>query len=145
MAIATGTAAVIGAGLTAAGVLGGGALGSRASNRAARLQQQTSAEAIALERERDAEELRRYNEQREELRQAWTEQEARRNALLARYGRGPSSQRTMPPGWTPMSATAGATSRILAPRVAMLAKPEESEPLTPPLIPPRHPWGDWGA
>lgn len=138
---------VIAAGIVAAGGIAGGVLSSRASNKATRAQQQSTAEAIALERERDAEELRRYNEQREELKQAWSERETRRNALLARYGRGPSSQRTMPPGWTPVAAgAAGAASRPMSsPQVAMLANPEGGEPLTPPLVPLRHPWGDWGA
>lgn len=137
----------LGAGITAGAGLLGGALSARATRQATRTSRASQQEALQYERERDAEEKRRYDEQQEQLRQAWMQREQQRQELLNRYGRGSRySTRGMPPGWTPGATGGGVTSLGRGVSVTPpMGISSTSEPLTPPLVPPRNPWGDWGV
>ena len=82
-----GTATIVAAGLGAAGVLGSGALGSRSANRAARLQSQSTREALDFQRQQAAEEKARRDKQDAELLTAWNEHVARRRPYWERADR----------------------------------------------------------
>jgi len=79
MAIATGTALLIGAGLAAGGKVAGSAIQSRASGRATEAGLEANQEALDYRREQDARAEAAYEEQ-------WRAREADRRLLLQRYG-----------------------------------------------------------
>jgi hypothetical protein len=79
MAIATGTALLLGAGLGAAGKIGGAALASRGQGKATEAGLEANREALQFSREQAARAEDAY-------RARWDAWNAGRNALLERYG-----------------------------------------------------------
>ena len=151
--------AVIVAGVTAAGALAGSALSSRATNRASGIQARSLQEALTFEREKEAEDRRRYEEQQALLKAQWdAEQERRRpfreaaeRLIRGRGGSVPSRSAGMPVGWTPGAAQASrpsfsAPSRAFTERTpssnlsmgspvpAMFGQPQGGSP---------YGWGEW--
>ena len=71
---------------TGVGQLGGALIGSHASSSAAKRAQESTNQAIQLQREQMAESQRRYDAQMAWYRQAYEQREAVRRELLRRYG-----------------------------------------------------------
>jgi hypothetical protein len=116
MAIATGTAAVIGAGLTAAGVVGGAKIGAggnkaaaeadaRANAAATEAQLTGSREALAFAREQEAARKAEHERAAAAYAAQWDARENARMALLQRYG---ISGQAVPSGMAAGGAPAGA-------------------------------------
>jgi hypothetical protein len=113
MAIATGTAALIAAGIAAGGTVAATKIQSNAANKAARLQRDATRDALDYEREQDQYVRSRY--EKEDAR----EDEARRlyQQYLAANGKGPA------PGTTP-----AATAPTNMDPVAVAARAAVSQP-----------------
>jgi len=102
MAIATGTALLLGAGAAAAGQVGGAAIASRASGKATEAGLEANQEALDYRREQDARAEAAYEEQ-------WRAREADRRLLLQRYGIDVASLPAAPAG--PPGGAPGAVPR----------------------------------
>lgn len=115
MAIATTTAAVIAAGIGAAGGVTGGVLASKGNKEAAKSQERSNqaaltsqdkaaAEALAFEREREAARKAEHDMAMQAYRAQWNAREQARVGLLRRYGV------NVPPGLMGGGAPQGALS-----------------------------------
>lgn len=93
MAIATGTAAVIGAGLTAAGAFGGAKVAANSANKSTKAQLAANDQAMAYTREQDAKAEREKAEAKEKYFQA-------NRDLYRMYGDAMIKKYGLPPGMT---------------------------------------------
>lgn len=100
MAIATGTAAVIGAGIAAAGSIGAAKIKSDAEKKALAAQSQANADVTALTREQAEEERRRYDQEWQDYLDRHAAWRARRDAAT-----GPRYRRNTVPGAVQPNAT----------------------------------------
>lgn len=79
-------AVVAPAAISAAGSLISGIMGSRAQGKATQAQQQANAQALAFEREKYANQRSDYQSAMDAYKQQWLAGQARKDALLSRYG-----------------------------------------------------------
>jgi len=86
MAVATGTAALIGAGVSALGLFGGAKAQAGASNRAVEAQERAAQQALQLEREREAARKAEYDQAQARYREEYAAWDQQRRAILQHYG-----------------------------------------------------------
>lgn len=138
-------AALLGAGINAAGQLGGAYLASRGNDKASKLQAQLTREALQLERDRDAALAAQWNAREARLAPFRMAQESVLGSMFKNLPRA-EAPAAMPPGWTPSMGVAidqrPGASRTLgsfinkAPVPAQIYQPEE---LGSPTL------GDWNT
>lgn len=164
--IATGTAALIGAGIAAAGTVTAAKMASDANKRAGDIQGKSTQEAIDLQKQTEATRHSEWQSQQDASRAAWTARQAMMapflaggQSVLAKYGitgaapSMPSSlSAPMPAGWdgTSPPPSAGATSAPTMP-VPGPAMASQSPATIGDMISPQAPggpqtatdWSDW--